>query len=88
MIGMSNHINITDYLSKVLLDKISDKLLKMIITNSFAIIVLIVGIISFIMDNIHFAIAMIILSVFISLISSIMCAITIRMIFTEYKEMG
>lgn len=88
MIGMSNHINIKDYLSKVLLDKISDELLKMIITNSFAIIVLIVGIISFIMDNIHFAIAMIILSVFISLISSIMCAITIRMIFTEYKEMG
>ncbi len=88
MIGMSNHINITDYLSKVLLDKISDELLKMIITNSFAIIVLIVGIISFIMDNIHFAIAMIMLSVFISLMSSIMCAITIRMIFTEYKEMG
>lgn len=88
MIGMSNHINITDYLSKVLLDKISDELLKMIITNSFAIIVLIVGIISFIMDNIHFAIAMIILSVSISLMSSIMCAITIRMIFTEYKEMG
>lgn len=87
MIGMQNSVNITDYLSEALLNKISDKLLKLIITNSIAIVILFVGIVCYIMNNIYIAVAAIIFSVFISLISNIMCAISIRMIFTKYKEM-